>query len=83
MSEIIAENEQKESEKTETQQTKTGDTDKENQQTKQRMKIVKIFDRALRDIDANLASSFVRFQLHGNSDATPQDIIDVMMDQTK
>lgn len=48
-----------------------------------KVQIVKIFDGALKDINTNLSCSFVRFQLYGNIDATQQDIIDVMMEQTK
>lgn len=85
---IVAANEQrkpednedeKESASTATKQSETGDS----YNTEIRHRMIKIFDTALMDINTNLSCSFVRFQLYGNFDATPQDIIDVMMKETK
>ena len=56
--------------------------EKEDTEMEIKRKMIKIFDGALSDIDTNLASSFVRSQLYGSID-TKQDIINVMIEQTK
>lgn len=53
-----------------------------NIRTETELKMLKIFDNALLDIDSNLSSSFTRLQAYGNIDIQ-QDIIEVIMQQTK
>ena len=77
MNEIVAQKNQ--TRENETENNTTESNDEYNETTS---KMLTIFDGALLDIDANLSSSFVRLQLYGNIDAK-QDIIDVMMEQTK
>ena len=58
--------------------------EEQNKYIEMRNKMLKIFDCTLRDIDSNLAASFIRFKLYGNLDVdVQQDIIDVMVEQTK